>query len=226
MKLNRFILRLFAHCVTRTHVRAVSVPVRRRRAGHIAVPVMFLAACFTSMAGSDRLADKVETVNVWELTREADLVVVADVICVDTNITVASVQLLKGQRDVICVDTNITVASVQLLKGQRDETSITFAAPPRPVEHPREIVCPLARSWNFLAGEKWILFLRKNAESYSFTDGRNEEISQALLPFLKRTDPVIRRTTVFILNYRDYRAAFPHIVCALDDPDPAMRIRV
>ncbi len=163
-----------------------------------------LLAC-SSMAESDRLADKVETVNVWELTREADLVVVADVISVDTN---------------------ITVASVQLLKGQTDETSITFAAPPRPVEHPREIVCPLARSWNFLAGEKWVLFLRKTADSYSFTDGRNEEISKELLPFLKHTDPVIRRTSVFVLNYRDYRAAFPHIVCALDDPDPAVRIRV
>jgi len=65
--------------------------------------------------------------------------------------------------------------------------------------------------------------LREVIDAVGRKDEHNEEISKELLSFLDHTDPVIRSTSVFILNCRDYHNGFPRIVVALDDPDPAVR---
>jgi HEAT repeat protein len=65
--------------------------------------------------------------------------------------------------------------------------------------------------------------LRQVIDAVGRKDEHNEEISKQLLPFLEHTNPVIRCTSVFILNYRDYHKGFPDIVRTLDDPDPAVR---
>ncbi len=65
--------------------------------------------------------------------------------------------------------------------------------------------------------------LREVMNAVGRKDERNEEISKELLPFLDHADPVIRSTSVFILNYRGYHNGFPNIVTGLDDPDPAVR---
>jgi HEAT repeat protein len=51
----------------------------------------------------------------------------------------------------------------------------------------------------------------------------NEELSTELLKYLTHSDPLVRRSAVFVLGYRDYRAAFPDIVSRLGDASPDVR---
>jgi HEAT repeat protein len=54
-------------------------------------------------------------------------------------------------------------------------------------------------------------------------ESKNAEISKAILPFVAHDDPKARVTAVFILNYREYREAYPEILKRLDDPDPLVK---
>ena len=65
--------------------------------------------------------------------------------------------------------------------------------------------------------------LRRTLDAVGRKDQKNEDLSKELVTFLSHTNPVIRQTSVFILNYRDYHNGFSNIVVSLDDPDPRVR---
>lgn len=54
-------------------------------------------------------------------------------------------------------------------------------------------------------------------------DPGNDEVSKALVPFLKHEDPMLRAQTVVALGERDYLEVFPQIALALSDPNPQVR---
>lgn len=65
--------------------------------------------------------------------------------------------------------------------------------------------------------------LRRVVDALGRKSVESAELSEAIVPFIRHPDPVVRRTAVFILHRRDYRPVQTQVVQTLDDPDAVVR---
>ncbi len=88
-------------------------------------------------------------VDIWGVTRQADVVAVATVESIGPEIVARVTHLVKGE-----------------VKGE----TISFPRPPEPALSAKEFRCPPPRAWRFRTGDSWLLFLKAAGSGYSFIE--------------------------------------------------------
>jgi hypothetical protein len=94
--------------------------------------------------------------DVWSITRQADVVVIARIKTAGPEIAAHVTRTLKG---IIKTD------------------AISFPCPPQPSYSERTRICPPPRFWKFLVGEEWLLFLKASETGYLLMNGTTGNVA-------------------------------------------------